>query len=113
MSEEGKQLGKEQNPNLNLKLALDHKHRLDHKAKVTTTERERLRKSHKHIQNGRMQPEKPCPLSKERRDSTHLRICREKGDLCHDTKFLFSWAECPIFLGSQKTNRKESDNRYE
>jgi hypothetical protein len=72
------------------------------KRKVTTTERERQRKSHKHIQNGKMQPEKPCPLSKERRDSTHLRICSEKGDLCHDTKFLFSWEECPIFLGSRK-----------
>jgi hypothetical protein len=100
MSEEGKQLGKEANPELGLKLALDHK------GKVTTTERERLRKSHKHIQDVRMQPEKPCPLSKERRDSTHLRTCRETGELCHDTRFLFSWAECQIFLHSRKNKQK-------
>jgi len=106
MSEERKQLGKEANPDLSLKLALGHKHKLDHKGKVTTTEKERLRKSHKHIQDVRMQPEEPCPLSKERRDSTHLRTCRETGELCHDTRFLFSWAECQIFLHSRKNKQK-------
>ena len=95
MSEEKKQLGKETNPELQLKFALDHK-------KLTTTERERKRKVVKKSFDVGMQKEKPCPLSRERRDSTHLRTCRETGNLCHDTIFLFCWAECQVFLNSRE-----------
>lgn len=100
MAEEKKQLGREQNEDLKINLAIDLKKRL------TNTERERKRKVVKKSFDVGMHREKPCPLSKEKRDSTHLRICTETGQLCHDTSFLFSWQECHVFLNSRKNKKK-------
>jgi recombinational DNA repair protein RecR len=100
MFDDKKNLGKEQNADLQLQLALDQK------KKLTKKLIKRVSKAMKKIRDGRMQQEKPCPISKEKRDSTHLRICKETGEICHDTTFLFSWKQCHVFLNSRKNKRK-------
>jgi hypothetical protein len=96
MAEEKKQLGREQNEDLKIQLAIDLKR------KLTTTEKAWVRKRQKTAQDAKMLREKPCPLSKERNDSVHIRNCRESGTTCSDVIFLFAWKECPIFLSSRK-----------
>jgi len=85
--------------NLKIQLALDLKR------KLTTTEKARVRKRQKVAQDAKMLPEKPCPLSKERNDSVHIRNCMESGT-CSDSKFLFAWKECPIFLSSRRNKSR-------
>lgn len=101
MAEEKKELGREQNEDLKVRLALDLKR------KLTTTEKERIRKKQKRFQDPKMRSEESCPLSKERHDSTHIRNCRESGTTCSDVKFLFAWRECPFFLSSRKNKKRK------
>lgn len=99
-AEESRQIGKEQNPDLSLRMAVDLRQ------KLSTTEKGWVRKRQKTAQNAKMLREKPCPLSKERNESVHIRNCRESGTTCSDVKWLFAWKECPIFLSSRKTRGK-------
>jgi len=78
--------------------------------KLTTTERRRLSKKITKAKENIMIPEKPCPLSSERRDSTHIRNCRASGTTCSDVRFLFGWRECPVFLNN-RNKRKGGEKR--
>ena len=104
MTDERKQLGKEQNDRIRTDLAVSLKKRL------TKTQRERVRKRTKKAADAKMQPEEPCPLSKEKRDSVHIRNCRGTGQICHDSTFLFSWRNCHVFLNSRK-NKEQSGKK--
>lgn len=49
-----------------------------------------------------------CPLSKEKNDSSELRICTQLGKVCPDGKWKYQteFLECQVFLENQKNKSK-------
>lgn len=62
-----------------------------------------------------MTEEKPCPHSKERRDSSELRSCKVTACLCMGSywKFQSYYLHCQVFLNSMKKISKGGESKNE